>query len=71
MRRPEPCGTSSNGNRRPEQRPHNLVFNAAAEAASVKHWYTELPCLRHEQQHDAADRAGDAADQLWTHIFLP
>jgi hypothetical protein len=27
--------------------------------------------LRHEQQHDAADRAGDAGDQLGTHIFLP
>ena len=27
--------------------------------------------LRHEQQHDAADRASDAGDQLGTHIFLP
>jgi hypothetical protein len=37
----------------------------------VKHWHTKLPCLRHERQHDAADRAGDAADQLGTHIFIP
>ena len=26
--------------------------------------------LGYEQQHDAADRAGDAGDQLGTHILL-
>jgi hypothetical protein len=37
----------------------------------VKDWHTRLRCLRHEQQHDAADHAGDAADQPKTCIFLP
>jgi hypothetical protein len=31
---------------------------------------TKLPCLRHEQQDDAADHTGDAGDQLRTHAFL-
>jgi hypothetical protein len=55
---------------RPEQRPHYFVFNAAAEATPVKDPHTNLRCLRHEQQHDAADHAGDTSDQLGTDIFL-
>ena len=57
---------------RGEKGPCGLVRDVAPNRQLF--WTSGLPnslALRYEQQHDAADRAGDADDQLGTHILLP
>jgi hypothetical protein len=50
--------------------PATSVFNRPTEAAPVTGGIPNALTLRHEQQYDAADRGGDAGDQLATYSFL-
>jgi len=50
--------------------PATSVFNRPTEAAPVKGGIPNALALRHEQQYDAADRGGDAGNQLATYSFL-